>query len=290
MSSSVSGATPFFAPSLACTGAADGGCDVRAVTVAVVPALHPRLGEVLARDDPALQVGVLGVGAGVEDRRRSCRRRRSPPAQASGALTCCGRRSRVASTLRSSQSFSIEPAARLRGFVRSAQNVGGLRLVGAERDTVDRLEHDAGLGAARGHGGSGREVGVLRDERHESVLRVVVALTDEAGDVEELLVDLAGGQRLRPRRPGRRRRRRRRGGSPRSAGEPSSRGSTVTVVPFVTRTRSPVTRVTRDRVDRPAGRATRCFRRSEVCRRLASVRGRWTGLLWWQPARRRWPL
>ncbi|MDQ0894336.1 hypothetical protein QFZ26_001891 [Agromyces ramosus] len=51
-----------------------------------------------------------------------------PADQASGAFTCAVDWSRVASTLRSSQIFSIEPAARLRGSVRSAQKAEAFAL------------------------------------------------------------------------------------------------------------------------------------------------------------------
>lgn len=74
---------------------------------------------------------------------------------------------------------------------------GGLLLVGGEGDGADGTEDEGAVGAAgRGRGAAGHVHGsvVDRDERQLLGVRVVVALPDEAGDVEQLGVDRAGGE------------------------------------------------------------------------------------------------
>ncbi|CAM5581732.1 hypothetical protein STANM309S_03380 [Streptomyces tanashiensis] len=73
---------------------------------------------------------------------------------------------------------------------------GGLLLLRLQRDPVDGLEDLAAPGAAGGRGDGGREVGAVdRDQGQRGGGGVVVALADQAGDVEEFLVDPPGGER-----------------------------------------------------------------------------------------------
>ncbi|MEJ8671661.1 hypothetical protein WKI71_34860 [Streptomyces sp. MS1.AVA.1] len=97
----------------------------------------------------------------------------------------------------SSHSFFRSPGRAGAGARDVGPEVGGLLLVGLQGHTVDRVEDETAFGAARGgRDGSGDGAVVRGDQRERPAVGVVVALTDQAGDVEEFLVDAAGGDRL----------------------------------------------------------------------------------------------
>ena len=152
----------------------------------------------LRRHDPALQVGVLGVGAGVED--GDLRAGAVEPARPGrSALTCLVDWSRVASPCGPARSSRSSPPARWTGPSPSRRS-RGLRLVGLERDAVDRVQ-GLRLLSALGRGRRGTRPAevrrVTRDDRHAVGAGVVVAHDARAGDVEELLVHLVRGERVR---------------------------------------------------------------------------------------------
>jgi hypothetical protein len=124
-SRSAFGATPWFAPSLAAP-------DPPTVDATCVPCPWPSCHDPdSVKPSPAtMRPCRSGCSASApESRIATVAPVPSKPAdQAPGASTCAVDWSSVDSTFRSSQSFSIEPAARLRGSVRSAQNAVAVAL------------------------------------------------------------------------------------------------------------------------------------------------------------------
>ncbi len=154
--------------------------------------------EVLRRADAALEVGVTGVGAGVEDGDLGALAvvARGPGL---GGVHLLGR------PVEGGLDLGVEPELLQAGGgtgpgAADLRPEGGrLLLVGLEGDAVDGREDGAALGAARGGGHRAGDVGgpvVHGDERQVPGVRVVVALADEPGDVEEFLVDAARGDRV----------------------------------------------------------------------------------------------
>ena len=198
MSSCVSGATPFLAPSLAAP---------EPPTVDAVWVPWPCTSDSAPPCDP-----VKSWEATIRPCRSGCSASAPvsrtatfvpPPlsssAQAWSAFTCFVERSRLAWTLRSSQIFSIFAPGSGGRVRRLGEEVRGLGLVGLEGDTVDRgqgLPLLGALGGGRRGTGPAEVVRVARDDRHGVGAGVVVAHQDQAGDVEQLLVDLAGGDRV----------------------------------------------------------------------------------------------
>ena len=196
--SDTSGATPRYLPPEAAPDAGDDAGDVGAVPD-VVAGVGQGVGEVDRLADPAGEVGVVGLDAGVEHRHRHPAPVR-PAAQAAGA-PICGR-----ALVEQGNGPRVQPdlghAAGERAGAGSAGG-GGIRDPGPERARValvldDGLALDAAQparrpdAAARQRGRGPPAVG--EDERQGGLDVVGEPLADQLAHIEQLRVELSGGQ------------------------------------------------------------------------------------------------
>ena len=196
-------------------------------------------------------------------RRRCCR----PAHSLRGADLRGGARPGRALTLPSSQTLAMPPGQGRRRHPYAGRRTGGERgpeagrrcaLVGVSAAPWMLLQRCGPSAASGGTAcAAGRRVGIGDDQRQRVGVRVVVAVGDQVGDVEQVRVEHARWPRRAWRRPGRRRCRRRRTVRVRSSGcSPfGRRTSTPCCRPprSVTVTVSPVIRVTVDARPAAAG-------------------------------------